>query len=100
MNLISTAGTIAAIFATIGGGVYAGMNELNAVRKEAEEKYVPLSDWKSFKWSQIKKDLRDIKGEIAEAEQKGLYEYAERLEEEYEELLEYLCLEYPEDREC
>jgi hypothetical protein len=93
MDLIKNATATVALLSLLGGTVYSAALAL-------DNKYVPMSEWKSFKWSQLKKDLREIEKGIAEAEFAGNEPYAERLEEEYEELLEFLCREYPEDREC
>jgi hypothetical protein len=89
VNVIQSAGAVIGLVA----GAYASVTTL-------DNRYTPLSEWKSFQWSQIKKDLRQIEKDIAEAEFAGNARFAEALEEEYEELLEYLCREYPEDREC
>jgi len=89
MNLVQSAIGVVALV----GAAYGSVTTL-------DNRYTPLSEWKSFQWSQIKKDLREIEKDIAEAEFTGNEDYAEALMEEYEELLEYLCFEYPEDREC
>ena len=89
MNYISTAAGVIGLI----GGAYASVTTL-------DNRYTPLSEWKNFQWSQIKKDLREIEKDIAEAEFAGNAQYAEALDEEYQELLEYLCREFPEDREC
>ena len=96
MNLVVTASATVGLITAIGGVAWTGMNEFRAL----DDKYVPLSEWQDFQWTQIRRDLRDIEREIAEAEDAELYELAERLEEEYEDLLEFLCRKYPEDREC
>jgi hypothetical protein len=89
MNLVQSAIGVVALV----GAAYGSVTTL-------DNRYTPLSEWKSFQWSQLKKDLREIEKDIAEAEFAGNEDYAEALMEEYEELLEYLCREYPEDREC
>ena len=100
MNIITTATATVALLGTLGGTIYAGINEINTVRKESDAKYVPLSDWQDFQWSQLRKELREIEKDIAEAEFEGDSRYAEKLAEEYEELLEFICRKYPEDRNC
>lgn len=100
MNLITTASATVALITAISGSVWVGVQELRAIEQRADEKFVPLSEWQDFQWTQLRRDLRDIEREIAEAEDAGLYELAERLEEEHEDLLEFLCRKYPEDREC
>lgn len=80
----------------IAGALWTGMSELRAL----DQKYVPLSEWQDFQWSQLKRDIRQIEKEIAEAELRGMDDYADKLEEELESLVEFLCRKYPEDREC
>lgn len=96
MNIVTTATATVALITAIGSLAWAGMNEFRAL----DEKYVPLSEWQDFQWTQVKRDLRDIEREIAEAEDAELYELVERLEEERDDLLEFLCRKYPDDREC
>ena len=100
MNLITTASATVALITAISGSVWVGVQELRAIEQRADARFVPLSEWQDFQWTQIRRDLRDIEREMAEAEDAELYELAERLEEEYEDLLEFLCRKYPEDREC
>ena len=96
MNILTTASGAVALVAAIGSLAWAGMSEFRAL----DQKFVPISEWQDFQWSQLKRDLRDIEREIAEAESEGLDEYVERLEYEREDLLEFLCRKYPDDREC
>jgi len=95
-DMIKWASGIVGLVVLIAGALWAGMSELRAL----DQKYVPLSEWQDFQWTQLRRDLRDIEREIAEAEDAGLYELAERLEEEHDQLMEFLCRKYPEDREC
>ena len=95
-DMIKWASGIVGLVVLIAGALWAGMNELRAL----DQKYVPLSEWQDFQWTQLRRDLRDIEREIAEAEDAGLHELAERLEEEHDQLMEFLCRKYPEDREC
>jgi hypothetical protein len=100
MEVLKTAVSVVAVLTATGGTIYAGVNELNTIRKESDAKYVPLSDWQDFQWAQLRKELRQIEKDIAEAEFEGDTKYARKLEEEYEELLEFICRKYPEDRNC
>jgi hypothetical protein len=100
MNILTTASATVALLGTIGGTIYAGVSELSAIERRAEAKFVPLSEWQDFQWAQLRKELRQIEKDIAEAEFEGNTRFAKKLEEEYEELLEYLCRVYPEDRSC
>lgn len=100
MSILKTASASVALLSALGGTLWVGFSELRAIEERSDQKYVPISEWKDFQWSQLRRDLRDIEREIAEAEAAGLHELAERLELEYEELVEYLCRKYPEDRDC
>ena len=95
-DVVSTAAKVVGFIVLCSGALWAGMNELRAL----DQKYVPLSEWQDFQWSQIKRDIRAIEKEIAEAEFRGMDDYAEKLEEELDSLIEFLCRKYPEDREC
>ena len=111
MNMLQMiTGGVAAISAMT-GLAWTGVTEVRNVRDEAiaevrqleqrsEAKYVPLSEWQDFHWAQLREDLRQIEKDIAAAEFAGNIEYAERLEDDYEELLEFICRKYPEDRDC
>ena len=96
MNIIQMATATVGLIVTIGGVAWAGLNEFRAL----DQKYVPLSEWQDFQWTQLKRELRQIGKDIAEAEFRGNEEYAEDLAEAYEELLEFICRKYPDDREC
>lgn len=100
MSILKTASATVALLSALGGTLWVGFSELRAIEERSDSKYVPIAEWKDFQWSQLRRDLRDIEREIAEAEAAGLYELAERLELEYDEVLEYLCRKYPEDRDC
>lgn len=100
MNILTVATGSVALLSALGGLLWAGMSELRAIEQRSDEKYVPMSEWQDFQWSQLRRDLRDIEREIAEAEAEGLHELVERLEEEYDQLVEFLCRKYPEDRDC
>ena len=91
MDLIKNATATVALLSLLGGTVYSAAVAL-------DNKYVPMSDWKNFQWSQIKRDIRAIEKELAGAEEGS--RYAERLEDELEDLYAYLCREYPDDRDC
>jgi hypothetical protein len=89
MNMVQSAIGVVALV----GAAYGSVTTL-------DNRYTPLSEWKSFQWTQIKKELREIEKDLAEAEYSGNDALIETLAEDYVELLEYLCREYPEDREC
>jgi hypothetical protein len=89
MNLVQSAIGVVALV----GAAYGSVTTL-------DNRYTPLAEWKSFQWTQIKKELREIEKDLVEAEYAGNDALLEALEEDYEELLEYLCMEFPEDREC
>ena len=95
-ELIKWASGIVGLIVLIAGALWTGMNELRAL----DQKYVPLSEWQDFQWTQLKRELRQIEKDIAEAEFVGNVEYAEDLADEYAELLEFICRKYPDDREC
>jgi hypothetical protein len=98
MDIIKTATGVVALLGTLGAALYTGISEIHAVERRAEAKYVPLSDWKDFRWSQLKRDIREIEKELA-GEDPGS-RYAEKLEDSLEDLYAYLCREYPDDRDC
>jgi len=100
MNIIQTAAASVALLSALGGSLWVGMSEMRAIEQRADAKYVPMSEWQDFQWSQIKRDLRDIEKDIAEAESAELFGLAEALQDEYDELVEFLCRKYPDDREC
>ena len=100
MNIVTTATAAVALVSALGGSLWVGMSELRAVEQRAEAKFVPLSEWQDFQWTQLKRELRQIEKDMAEAEFAGNAEYAELLEERYDELLEFICRKYPADREC
>jgi hypothetical protein len=93
MNVLQTASAATALLISLGGGIYAGADAL-------DKKYVPMSEWKDFQWSQLKRELRDIEKDMEGAKFEGNDQYAEALEEEYNDLLELLCRQYPDDRAC
>jgi hypothetical protein len=100
MDVVKTAGGVVALLVAVSTAVYAGINELRSIEIRSDAKYVPLSEWQDFQWSQLRKELRQIEKDIAEAEFEGNDRFAEKLQDEYDELLEYLCRVYPEDRSC
>jgi hypothetical protein len=89
VNVVQTAVAVTALV----GGAYGSIHTLDS-------RYVPLSEWQDFQWTQLRKELRQIEKDIAEAEFKGNYDYAERLEQDYDDLLALICRKYPEDRDC
>ena len=62
-----------------------------------DSRYAPLAAVEDLAYSQLKKDLRDLRDRIAEAQNP---EVKKGLEEDLESLLDRLCRSYPEDREC
>ena len=100
MNILTTATAAVALVSALGGSLWVGMSELRAVEQRAEAKFVPLTEWQDFQWTQLKRELRDIEKDMAEAEFAGNVEYAEDLAEQYAELVEFICRKYPDDREC
>jgi hypothetical protein len=100
MNIIQTATASVALLSALGGTLWVGLAEFNNIRAEADAKYVPLSEWQDFQWSQIKRDIRALEKEIAEAEFRGMDEYADKLQDELDDLIEFLCRKYPDDRDC
>jgi hypothetical protein len=100
MNVLQAGSATVALVAAIAGSLWVGMSELRAIEHRADAKFVPLSDWQDFQWSQLKRDIRQIEKEIAQAEADGLDGFADRLRDEYDNLVEFLCRKYPEDREC
>jgi hypothetical protein len=97
MEVLKTAVSVVAVLTATGGALYAGMSEIQNVERRADSKFVPVSEWKDFRWSQIKRDIRELQREIAEAEDPR---YIKKLEYALEDLYEYLCRDYPDDREC
>ena len=100
MNIITTATGVVALITAIGGLSWAGLNEFRAIEQRSDAKYVPLTEWQDFQWTQLKRELREIEKDIAGAGFAGNIEYADDLEERREELLEFICRKYPDDREC
>lgn len=78
--------TIASII--IGAGAFAGM----------ETRYVTSGQFQKSYVLQLKREIRELRREIREAEDAG--EPTERLEDYLAELIDELCLEMPDDREC
>lgn len=100
MNALQTAAIVVGLITGVGSLSWAGLNEFQAIRAEAEEKYVPLSEWQDFQWAQLGRDIRALEKDIAEAEFRGMDEYAEKLEEQLEHLIDFMCRKYPQDRYC
>ena len=100
MNVLQTGSAAVALVAALGGSLWVGMTEMRAIEHRADAKFVPLSEWQDFQWTQLKRELREIEKDMAGAEFAGNFEYAEDLEEQYEELLEFICRKYPDDRDC
>lgn len=100
MNVLTAATGTVALLSALGGLLWAGMSELRAIEERSDEKYVPLKEWQDFQWSQLRRDLRDIEREITEAEADGYDGLADKLRDEHDHLLEFLCRKYPEDRDC
>lgn len=82
----SVALSIASI--VIGAGAFAGL----------EVRYVTASDFQKSYVLQLKREIRELRREIADAEDAG--EPTDRLEDYLAELIDELCLEMPDDREC
>ena len=91
---------VVGLIVLIAGGLWTGMSEFRAMEQRSDAKYVPLSEWQDFQWTQTKRDIRAIEKEIAEAEFRGMDDYADKLQDELEYLIEFLCRKYPADREC
>lgn len=111
MNVLQATTGIVALAGTLTGFAWKGVTEVRDVRDQslaevralelrAEAKFVPLSEWQDFQWAQLKRELRQIEKDIAEAEFAGNEAFADKLVDEYEELVEFICRKYPEDREC
>jgi hypothetical protein len=111
VNALQMATGAVALIGTLTGFAYKGVTEVRDVRDmslaevralelRTEAKFVPLSEWQDFQWAQLKRELRQIEKDIAEAEFAGNVEFAERLDDERDDLLEFLCRKYPEDRDC
>ena len=111
MNAIQTAAVVVGLITAIGTVSWAGLNEvwgardystteIRALEERSDAKYVPLGEWQDFQWTQLKRELRELEKDLAEAEFSGNEEFAELLEDRYAELLEFICRKYPDDREC
>lgn len=100
MNALQTTAVVVGLITGVGSLSWAGLNEFQSIRTEADAKYVPLSEWQDFHWAQIARDIRQIEKEIAEAEYNERFDLVEKLEEDLENLVDFLCRKYPEDREC
>lgn len=71
----------------IGAGAFAGM----------EIRYVSASQFQKSYVLQLKREIRELRSEIADTEDDEL---RARLEEYLDELIDELCIEMPDDREC
>ena len=100
MNVLQTGAAAVALVASLGGSLWVGMTEMRAIEHRADAKFVPLSEWQDFQWTQLKRELRAIEKEIAQAEAQGYGDFADKLRDEYDNLLEFICRKYPEDRDC
>ena len=59
--------------------------------------FVSASDFNELNHTFIKSEIREIRKELREETDPNIREY---LEEDLEELIDYLCRVSPEDREC
>lgn len=71
----------------VGASAFAGM----------EMRYVSASQFQKSYVLQLKREIRELRHEIAETDDPDL---VDRLEDYLEELIDELCLENPDDREC
>jgi len=83
MNLPAIAASVLAV-GSIGGAALT-----------ADTRYVKSSDFNQYIGQEIREDLRDLELEIRREEDPELREF---LEEQYDELLEEYCADYPEDK--
>ncbi len=62
-----------------------------------DDRYAPLAVVEDLAWSSLKGDIRDIRGQIAAAENEQLKAL---LELDLQDTIDRLCKNYPDDREC
>jgi hypothetical protein len=65
-----------------------------------DTRYVKAAEFQQFHQDYIESDIRELKKELREAERSGDPEWVEDVLDEMEELLDELCLSYPESRYC
>jgi hypothetical protein len=83
---IATVAVLIAVF----GSAYGSVQWLDS-------RYAPLQAVQDLAWSNLKRELRDIREKIVEAQSDAL---RRRLELDLQDTLDRLCRSYPEDREC
>jgi len=65
-----------------------------------DTRYVKAAEFQQFHQDYMESDIRDLRKELREAERAGDTEWYDDVMEELEELLDELCLQYPNSRYC
>jgi hypothetical protein len=81
---------------TAAGGLIALTGGSFGVVQFADSRYAPLAAVEDLAYSQLKKDIRELRDRIEAAQGQE----KRNLEADLAELIDRLCRNYPEDREC
>jgi len=65
-----------------------------------DTRYVKVAEFQHFHQDYMESDVRDLRAELREAERAGDADWYEDVLGELEELLDELCLQYPNSRYC
>lgn len=84
--------TVVAVASVGGGGWVGGVKAIEFL----DSRYAPLQAVEDLAYSQLKKDMRELRDRIEAASG----QLKEDLEADLESLIDRLCRSYPEDREC
>ena len=80
-----------------GGGSWAGGVKAMAF---LDSRYAPVEAVADVQWTTLKKEIRELRKAIAEANEAGNDELKASLEDDLEETIDRFCRSFPDDREC
>lgn len=63
----------------------------------ADTRYAPMDAVEDLAWSALKREIRDIRERISQAQSEAV---RQSLQADLEDTIDRLCKNYPEDREC
>lgn len=68
--------------------------------KWLDDRYAPLAAVEDVQWTALKKEMRELQDEIANAEKEGNTALADRLRQDLEDTTDRFCKAFPDDRIC
>lgn len=94
-SILALIGTVST--AIVGSGTWVG--GVKAV-DWLDNRYAPVQAVEDVQWTTLKNSIREIRADIAAAEEAGNEALANQLRGDLEDTIDRLCRTFPDDREC